>query len=177
MPNLPSCTMYFLGVAKRATRWRCKQTSSLQSSLIQKQLRHENHAATLELVRSECQISDRKSGMLYMSRFVNVLISRMFSFPTMLGFTRTTRGFTRTTRGFTRTTDLRVRHGVKTFSSSEMTETNSEVDLTSRDGDVPHASLIVGATWYVEGRVHLGFFPQNLDYFLHTFSVICFSSC
>ena len=59
----------------------------------------------------------------------------------------------------------------------EMTETNSEVDLTSRDGDVPHASLIVGATWYVEGRVHLGFFPQNLDYFLHTFSVICFSSC
>ena len=59
----------------------------------------------------------------------------------------------------------------------EMTETNSEVDLTSRDGDVPHASLIVGATWYVEGRVHLGFFPQNLDYFLQTFSVICFSSC
>ena len=56
----------------------------------------------------------------------------------------------------------------------EMTETNSEVDLTSRDGDVPHASLIVGATWYVEGRVHLGFFPQNLDYFLQTFSVICF---
>ena len=136
MPNLPSCTMYFLGVAKRATRWRCKQTSSLQSSLIQKQLRHENHAATLELFRSECQISDRKSGMLYMSRCVNVLISRMFSFPTMLGFTRTLRGFTRTARGFTRTTDLRVRHGVKTFSSSEMTETNSEVDLTSRDVDL-----------------------------------------
>ena len=50
-----------------------------------------------------------------------------------------------------------------------MTETNSEVDLTSRDGDVPHASLIVGATWYVEGRVHLGFFPQNLNIFFKRF--------
>ena len=55
---------------------------------------------------------------------------------TLLGFTRTMLGFTRTTRGFTRTTDLRVRHGVKTFSSSEMTETNNEADLTSRDVDL-----------------------------------------
>ena len=166
MPNLPSCTMYFLGVAKRATRWRCKQTSSLQSSLIQKQLRHENHAATLELFRSECQISDRKSGMLYMSRFVNVLISCMLSFQIEW------------VQDEQKSAEILDPAQIQVeWVQEEMTETNSEVDLTSRDGDVPHASLIVGATWYVEGRVHLGFFPQNLDYFLHTFSVICFSSC
>ena len=166
MPILPSCTMYFLGVAKRATRWRCKQTSSLQSSLIQKQLRHKNHAATLELFRSECQISDRKSGMLYMSRFVNVLISCMLSFQIEW------------VQDEQKSAEILDPAQIQVeWVQEEMTETNSEVDLTSRDGDVPHASLIVGATWYVEGRVHLGFFPQNLDYFLHTFSVICFSSC
>ena len=159
--------MYFLGVAKRATRWRCKQTSSLQSSLIQKQLRHENHAATLELFRSECQISDRKSGMLYMSRFVNVLISCMLSFQIEW------------VQDEQKSAEILDPAQIQVeWVQEEMTETNSEVDLTSRDGDVPHASLIVGATWYVEGRVHLGFSPQNLNYFLQTFSVIyVFSSC
>ena len=60
--------------------------------------------------------------------------------------------------------------------SGEMT-THPAVDLTSRDGDVPHAPLIVGATWYVEGRVHLGFFLKL--WIIHSKHFFChlFSSC